>query len=121
MDPFIYNLEFHSMDPKQWQNPLSDILWCVLFAVVESHKAIQTHSYPFNPQKSHYDGDRDNHTIIKRDVYGYKSRACQLLNQELRKPETQLSNMTLAYVLSLMLTEVSCTGVPQGGNRWESG
>lgn len=101
------------MDPKNWQDRLSDIIWCVLFTVVESHKAIQTHSYPYNPSREGYNAENnDNRAIIEREVYGYKSRAFRLLNEELRKPDTQLADMTLVYVLSLLLTEVGFIGIP---------
>lgn len=101
------------MDPKRWQDGLSDIIWCVLFTVVESHKAIQTHSYPYNPRTRRYnDQNKDNRAIIKKEIYGYKCRAFGLLNEELRRPETQLADTTLAYVLSLLLTEVGSIAIP---------
>ena len=105
VDPFNYHGSFNSVNPKQWQCRLPDIVWCVLFTVVETHKAIQTHSHPHRPRGMTC-SETDSRSVVRKEVYGYKSRAFRLLNEELRRPETQLNDWTLVYVLTLLMAEV---------------
>ncbi|KAL1958564.1 hypothetical protein VTO42DRAFT_4161 [Malbranchea cinnamomea] len=123
LNPIIYHPTLHAIYPKQWQDQLTDIIWYVLFAVVETHRAIQTSSFAYNAIHDALPRDADHHLQLNREVYGYKSRAFRLLNEELQRPDRQLNDMTLTCVLTLLLAETQLAAVGgwhahfQGANK----
>ena len=112
MNPIAWDPCVHGLDPRLWQHFLNLVIWDVLICVVMTHKTVRAlpeaqitdcRRLQDSDSKSH----ERNRIELRREVYQYKSRACRVLNQELQKPETQLSDLTLICVLTLLLAEVS--------------
>lgn len=107
LNPIAWHPAVHALDPKLWQHYLNLVIWDVLICVVMTHKTVR--ALPdFRAQNAGKAGtvSQDHRVELRREVYQYKSRACRVLNHELQNPETQLSDLTLICVLTMLLAEV---------------
>ncbi|KAK2791935.1 hypothetical protein FQN52_004377 [Onygenales sp. PD_12] len=91
IDPIIYYQSLPSVDPKSWQDDISNLLLHVLVTVVATHKAIQTQP--------------DDQVSFGHELYQYKQQAFNKLNVHLQNPSTQLGDLTLICVMSLLMME----------------
>jgi hypothetical protein len=104
LNPIIYNPTYHCMDPKVWQDSISQAIWEILIAVVATHKTIRSHRLVCSGSEH----DRNTHGLeLSREIFQHRSQAFHILSQELRQPATQLNCMTLICVITMFLAEVS--------------
>ncbi|KAG5299682.1 C6 transcription factor [Histoplasma capsulatum G186AR] len=91
IDPIVYYQDLPTIDPKSWQDDVSNLLFSILVSAVATHQAIKS--------------QQDEHITLGREIYQYKQQAFRRLNCELRNPKTQLGDITLICVLTLLLVE----------------
>ncbi|OJD15978.1 hypothetical protein AJ78_03810 [Emergomyces pasteurianus Ep9510] len=92
IDPIVYYQDLPTIDPKGWQDDVSNLLFNILVSAVATHKTVKS--------------QQDDQLSLGREIYQYKQQAFQRLNCELRNPKTQLGDVTLICVLTLLLVEV---------------
>ncbi|EGE80771.1 hypothetical protein RJZ56_001984 [Blastomyces dermatitidis] len=92
VDPIVYYQDLPTIDPKGWQDDVSNLLFSILVSAVATHRAVR--SQP------------DEQVALGREVFQYKQQAFHRLSCELRNPQTQLGEVTLVCVLTLLLVEM---------------
>ncbi|OAX85250.1 hypothetical protein ACJ72_00372 [Emergomyces africanus] len=92
IDPIVYYQDLPTIDPKDWQDDVSNLLFNILVSAVATHKAVKS--------------QQDDQISLGREIYQYKQQAFHRLNCELRNPKTQLGEITLICVLTLLLVEL---------------
>ncbi|PGH30465.1 hypothetical protein GX50_06756 [[Emmonsia] crescens] len=92
IDPIVYYQDLPTIDPKSWQDDVSNLLFNILVSAVATHKAVKS--------------QQDDQIALGREIYQYKQQAFHRLSCELRNPKTQLGDLTLICVLTLLLVEV---------------
>ncbi|OJD24793.1 hypothetical protein ACJ73_03838 [Blastomyces percursus] len=92
VDPIVYYQDLPTIDPKGWQDDVSNLLFSILVSAVATHRAVRS-----QPAEQ---------VALGREVFQYKQQAFRRLNCELRNPLTQLGEVTLICVLTLLLVEM---------------
>ncbi|PGH20809.1 hypothetical protein AJ80_03436 [Polytolypa hystricis UAMH7299] len=77
--------------PKNWQSDISNLLWHILASVAATTVAVQT--------------QQQDHVVFGQEIYQYRSDTFRRLNRELTRPESQLGDLTLLCILTLLLAE----------------
>ncbi|PGG97903.1 hypothetical protein GX51_07077 [Blastomyces parvus] len=92
VDPIVYYQDLPTIDPKGWQDDISNLLFSILVSAVATHKAVRS--------------QQDEQVALGREIFQYKQQAFHRLSCELRNPQTQLGDVTLICVLTLLLVEM---------------
>ncbi|ODH44663.1 hypothetical protein ACO22_00820 [Paracoccidioides brasiliensis] len=91
VDPIVYYQDLPTIDPKSWQDDISNMLFQILVSVVATHRAVKSQT--------------DEKVSLGHEIYQYKQQAFRRLSFELGNPATQLGDLTLVCVLTLLLAE----------------
>lgn len=100
INPLLIYRTLPPLDPKSWQDDITNLFLQIIISTSATHKAVQTR------------GDNDE-VHLSREVYQYRAHALQRLNQRLRDPKSQVDDFTLLCVMSLLLAEVGDSHAPQ--------
>ncbi|PGH15588.1 hypothetical protein AJ79_02370 [Helicocarpus griseus UAMH5409] len=99
IDPIVYYQDLPAINPKSWQDDVSNLLFHILVSVVATHRAVKS--------------QQEDQVSFSREIFQYKQRAFQRLSCQLRNPKTQLDDLTLICVLTLLLAEIQLSAYGQ--------